>query len=257
MRFQTPSISSSASISHSRAFMLLIALFLAPGSASAQHSVTYSNGIDPAIVVFDGDASDLNPIPKEIEIHFTLEDGEFDNWIATGVILATTTDPSGATLVVTDTTIQNITGEQVLGAQIVVEHDFPPVVTLTTDYVAHIDGSFDKIGGGELDTFTLNFSAQMTGKFLGQMGFQQNMGTAPQLFDWTGTPVHQDTIIHQRQHFIFYIDGLDNTINFFDSATISPTVGGVPAMDSAARLVLVVVMGTIGIAIWRLRFVHA
>jgi hypothetical protein len=192
-------------------------------ASAALHTVSYSNGVDPAFVVCDGDPEDLDPDIDEIEVHFALADGVADDWVATGVILATTTDPAGATLVVTETTIQNITGNQIVAAHIIVNHDFAPFVSLTQMYTAHIDGSFDKIGGGAIGNFTLNFNATMTGKALGGMNFMGGLVAMPVLFDWTGLPMHEDTIIQQTETFIFYMDELDNTINLFDSATILPT----------------------------------
>lgn len=194
----------------------------------ALHTVSYSNGVDPPIVVADGAVGvDMDTDADEIEVHFTLQDGIANDWVASGIIRATTTDPNGATLVVTETTIQNVSGEQV-NAQIFVNHDFPPVVTLATDYIAHIDGSFDKIGGGLLGNLTLIYGASITGAGLGGQNFMAGLVAAPVLFSWTGLPVHQDTIIHQAQDFIFYMDELDNTINLFNSATILP-VGTVDA----------------------------
>jgi hypothetical protein len=207
--------------------ILLFVILTSPRLAGAAHTISYSNAIDPPIVVADGDPADLNKFDDEIEVHFMLEDPVGDDWVATGIIRASTTDPSGATLVVTGTTIQNITGNYVLGAQIIVNHDFPPLVSFTQQYIAHVDGSFDKIGGGLLGNLTLDYSASMTGNWLGNQGFAAHLVPAPKFFDWTGLPKHEDTVINQMQHFIFYIDELDNTINLFDSATILPmaTVG--------------------------------
>jgi hypothetical protein len=202
---------------------VLLVILASPGLApGAVHTVSYSNVIDPPVVVADGDPGDFDFDPDEIEVHFMLEDPIGDDWVATGVILATTTDPAGATLVVTNTTIQNVTGNYVLGAQIIVSHDFPPLVSFTQQYVAHVDGSFDKVGGGLLGSLTLNYSASITGNSLGGQGFAANLVPAPKFFDWTGLPKHEDTVINQTEHFIFYIDELDNTINLFDSATILP-----------------------------------
>ena len=203
----------------------VLAVTWCAASQAAVHTVSFSNGVDPATVVCDGSPDDLDLDPDEIEVHFTLADGINDDWVASGVILATTTDPNGATLVVTETTIQNVTGNQVIGAQILVQHDFSPVVTLSTDYVAHIDGSFDKVGGGVLGNLILSYGATMTGASLGGTNFMGGLVLVPPavLFNWTGSPVHQDTIIQQRQDFIFYIDELDNTINLFNSATIMPS----------------------------------
>ena len=204
--------------------LTLIAALSGPTTAAgATHTISYSNGVDPDIVVCDGDLADVDPDVDEIEVHFTLADGVNDDWVANGIILATTTDPTGATLVVTETTIQNITGNQIIAAHIIVDHDFAPFVTLTTDYIAHVDGSFDKVGGGPLGDYIFDFQATMTGIGLGGMNFAGGpfpMGPIP--FDWTGLPTHQDTIINQRQTFIFYMDELDNTINLFNSATILP-----------------------------------
>ena len=47
----------------------------------------------------------------------------------------------------------------------------------------------------------------------------------------------------------FYIDGLDDTINFFNSATIQP-VTAVPSMGKAAQLALVLAIG-LGIVVSR------
>ena len=110
-----------------------------------------------------------------------------------------------------------------MAAHIIVNHDFPPFVSLTQMYTAHIDGSFDKVGGGLLGNLILNFNASMTGKNLGGVNFMDGLIAAPVLFDWTGLPMHEDTIIQQNQTFIFYMDELDNTINLFNSATILPT----------------------------------
>jgi hypothetical protein len=188
------------------------------------HTISYSNGVDPPIVVADGDPADVDPDADEIEVHFTLADGVGNDWEASGTILATTTDPAGATFVVTGTTIRNISGNQVIAAQIITTHDFPPFVSLTQLYTAHVDGSFDKIGGGILGNLSLAYSASMTGTALGGDFFMGGLVAAPILFDWTGLPMHQDTIIQQRQDFTFYIDELDNTINLFNSATILPAV---------------------------------
>jgi len=202
----------------------LMGLFAGSGTATAAvHTVSYSNGIDPPTIVCDGDAADIDPDTDEIEVHFTLADGAADDWVASGVILATTTDPAGATLVVTETTIQNITGNQIIAAQIIVRHDFLPFVSLTQMYTAHVDGSFDKFGAGPLGNLILNFSASMTGKALGGVNFMEGLVAGPILFDWTGLPQHEDTIIRQTETFIFYMDELNNTINLFDSATILPT----------------------------------
>jgi hypothetical protein len=208
---------------------LMLAGFLSwSGTAlAAVHTISYSNGVDPPIVVGDGDAADVDPDADEIEVHFTLADGVGNDWVASGIILATTTNPAGATFVVTGTTIQNISGQQIIGAQIICTHDFAPFVSLTQQYTAHVDGSFDKIGGGILGNLSLAYSASMTGTALGGQLFMDGLVAAPVLFDWTGLPMHQDTIIQQRQDFTFYMDELDNTINLFNSATILPnlTVG--------------------------------
>jgi len=207
---------------------LLIVILASPELAPAVvHTVSYSNVIDPPIVVADGDPADVDPAPDKIEVHFMLQDPVGNDWVASGVILATTTDPAGATLVVTNTTIQNITGNYVLGAQIHVSHDFPPLVSFTQQYVAHIDGSFDRVGGGQLGNLTLDYSASITGNSLGGQGFAAHLVPAPKLFDWTGLPKHEDTVINQTEHFIFYMDQLDDTINLFNSATVLPlaTVG--------------------------------
>jgi hypothetical protein len=202
----------------------LIGLFAGSGTATAAvHTVSFSNGVDPPTVVCDGDPADLDPDTDEIEVHFSLADGVADDWVASGVILATTTDPAGATLIVTETTIQNITGNQIIAAQIIVSHDFLPFVSLTQMYTAHVDGSFDKFGAGPLGNLILNFSAAMTGKSLGGVNFMDGLVAGPILFDWTGLPQHEDTIIQQTETFVFYMDELDNTINLFDSATILPT----------------------------------
>lgn len=207
------------------AFLALLGSIVWSGAAmAALHTISYSNGIDPPIVVCDDDPADIDKTPGKIEVQFNLADGAGDDWVASGVILATTTDPAGATLVVTGTTIQNITGNYIVAAHIIVNHDMPPVVSLTSNYTAHVDGSFDKIGGGPLGNFTLNFNAAITGMDLGGVNFMSNLEPmGPILFNWTGLPKHQDTIIRQTQTFVFYMDALDNTINLFDSATILPT----------------------------------
>jgi len=204
-------------------FTVLALTGLLPGGAQgAIHTVSYSNGVDPPTFVADGDAADMNPLVDEIEVHFTLADGVNNDWVASGVILATTTDPAGATFVVTNTTIQNITGNQIVAAQMVFDHDFAPFVSLTQMYTAHCDGSFDKVGGGILGTLSLAYSATITGIGLGGTLFMDGLVAAPVLFSWDGLPQHQDTIINQHQDFIFYMDEIDNTINLFNSASILP-----------------------------------
>lgn len=242
---------------HRGVFAFLIALVAAPGVGRAEHgvhTVSYSNGIDAPVVIADEGPGDDNPLEHEIEVNFSLEDPIGDDWIASGTIHATTTDPAGATLVVTDTTIKNITGNQVIAAQILVSHVLPPFVLLDGAYVAHIDGSFDNDAPFDLGTLSLDFSASITGKSLGGQGFQVSLVPPPKLFDWTGNPVQQDTIIAQNQNFIFYIDELDNTINFFDSASILP-VAPVPSMSVTARIALPIAMGLLGLVIWRSRAV--
>ncbi len=222
-------------ISHHGKFLaVLVTLIAWPLAATAAlHTVTYSNTIDPPTVVCDGDAADLDPDVGEIEVHYSLADPIADDWVATGTILATTTNPAGATLVVTDTTIRNVTGNQVLAAQILVEHDFLPLVSFTQQYVGHIDGSFDKVGGGILGNLILNWTATITGNTIANQGFPGGLVPAPVFFDWTGGPFHEDTVTRQTQEFIFYIDELDNTINFYDSATILPTEAPVLAEDAS------------------------
>lgn len=194
------------------------------GVAHAVNCISFSNGVDPPFVVCDGDPNDDNGLADEISVDFTLADGVNNDWVASGTILATTTNPAGATLVVTDTRIQNITGNQIIAAQIIVTHDFPPFVSLTQQYTAHIDGAFDRVGGGLLGTLSLAYSASMTGSALGGDFFMASAVQAPVPFNWTGLPFHQDTIIQQRQEFVFYIDELDNTIDLYNSATILPNV---------------------------------
>ena len=78
------------SLSHF-AFVFVILFAVAPGVARALNSVSYSNGIDPAVVITDGGLGDDNMFDDEITVDFTLEDPIGDDWVATGTIYATTT----------------------------------------------------------------------------------------------------------------------------------------------------------------------
>jgi hypothetical protein len=235
------------------AAVYLILLVVTIGSASAvnPNRITYSNGIDPPIEVIDDTGLDLDPNPLAMQVNFSLVDPAGD-WVADGVIFATVDYPGGATLVVTETQIRNVTGEQVLGAIIEVNHYFDPVVSPTQQYVAHIDGAFDKIGGGVLGNFILDDTASLNGAVdIDTFGFATGNVPAPVPFADTSLPLHLDTVNRQTERFIFYIDELDNVINLFDSATILP-VAPVPVMGHPFLLALAAgLMGLIGFAICR------
>lgn len=212
------------SVLHAFCFFSITLIAGLGADVAIANSISYSNTINPPTIVNDGDADDLDPDPLEIQVEFDLADPNGD-WTAEGVIFATTGNPTGATLVVTDTQIRNVTGNYVLGAMIVVEHFFDPLVSFTQTYVAHIDGAFDKIGGGLLGNMILNDSAFLNGAVLiDAFNFAIGAGLmAPQTFDDTSLPLHLDTVNRQTERFIFYIDELDNVINLFDSASILPS----------------------------------
>jgi len=205
----------------------ILLLATAP-AAAAPNQVTYSNGVNPPIVVNDGDAADLDGDADEITVDFHL-DAANGFWTADGFIHATTTHPNGATLVVTDTEIVNVTGDQIAGASIVVNHIFDPIVSFTQLYTAHIDGAFDRIGGGILGNLIINYSASLNGAVgIGNFNFPDGLALAPIPFDYTGLPQHLDTVTQQRHHFVFYMDEIDNMIRLHDSATILPQGFNVP-----------------------------
>jgi hypothetical protein len=226
-------------------------LTLVPAVA-APNQVSYSNLIDPPVVVVDGALADLDPDPLEIRVEFDLDDPGGD-WTATGVILATTSDPNGATLVVTDTEIRNITGNYVAAAMIQVDHHFDPLVSFTQQYTAHVDGAFDKIGGGTLGNLSLANNATLNGAVpVGNFFFAGGLVVVPppQTFGDSSPPLHLDTVNRQTEHFVFYIDELDNVIRLFDSATILPAAGpAVPAMGlpqlGALALLLLAAIGLV------------
>jgi len=189
---------------------------------AAPNTISFSNTIDPPTFVSDGSPADTDPDANEIETAFTLVDPA-GKWTATGVILAATHPVDGATLVVTDTEIRNVTGQPIAAAIIEVEHFFDPLVSFSQQYIAHIDGAFDKIGGGELGNLSLDDSAFLNGPVLvDNFHFDVHHLDAPQAFDDTSAPLHLDTVNSQTERLIFYIDELDNVINLFDSATIGP-----------------------------------
>ena len=230
---------------------LIFALTFASGSALADpNRVTYSNGIDPAIEVIDDMGGDLDPDPDEIRVEYSLLDNTGD-WLATGEIVATTTDPDGATLVVTKTEITNVTGEAIVGEMIFVDHYFDVIVDFDQLYSARIDGAFDKLGGGILGNFELVFDAYLNGAVLidaippimgglqlAPLTFNEPMGVPPE--------IHLDTVNRESIQLTFYIDEIDNFIALYDSATILPVSIGVPGLGVAARLLLSI--GIIGAA---------
>jgi hypothetical protein len=232
-----------------------VLLGTAPPAVAALNQVSYSNLIDPPVFVSDGDVEDLDPDPLEMRVAFDLADPNGD-WTATGVILATTSDPNGATLVVTDTEIRNVTGSPVIAAMIEVDHYFDPLVSFTQQYTAHIDGAFDKIGGGLLGNLSLVDSAKLNGAVtVGNFFFEAHLVEAPVTFDDTSPPLHLDTVNRQTERFVFYTDELDNVIRLFDSASILPEPAmGVPAASGTHLLALVVLLvGALGFAIARRR----
>jgi hypothetical protein len=113
-------------------------------------------------------------------------------------------------------------------------------VSFTQQYEAHIDGAFDKVGGGILGNFILDYSAFINGfQPVGNFGINDGLKLAPILFDYTSLPVHEDTVIDQTQRLIFYMDELDNLIELFDSATILPVgPAPVPALGGFGLLCL-------------------
>jgi hypothetical protein len=232
-----------------------LATFIPLASAvAALNQISYSNGIDPPIFVSDGDGADLDPDPAEMQVLFNLT-GAGGDWNAQGVIFATTSDPAGATLVVTDTQIRNVTGNYVLGAIIEVNHYFDPLVSFTQQYTAHIDGAFDKIGGGILGNLNLSDAAILNGAVqIDSFFFAAGLEAAPKTFNDTSLPLHLDTVNRQTERFIFYIDELDNVINLFDSATIQPAVSApVPAVGANVLVALALGLVLLGFAVLRLR----
>ena len=156
------------------------------GSAEAAlNMISYSNGIDPAIFVSDGDPEDTDFNPLGIRVEFDLVDANGD-WTAEGVILATTTPPPNgvATLVVTDTEIINVTGDQIIAAMIHVNHFFDPIVSVTQQYTAHIDGAFDTIGNGIFGNYSLENTAELNGAVpIDTFFFASGDGPAPETFN--------------------------------------------------------------------------
>jgi hypothetical protein len=238
MTFRTAGPSLSAVAALRAAFGCAAVLLLTFGAAEAAlNRISYSNGINPPIFVNDGDLADTDPDVDEMRVEFNLVDANGD-WTAEGVIFATTTNPNGATLVVTDTEIRNVSGDQILGAMINIDHYFDPMVSFTQLYTAHIDGAFDKIGGGILGNLIINYSARLNGAVLiGNLNFPGGLVMAPVPFDYTGLPQHLDTVNRQTSAFVFYIDELDNVIRLFNSATILPSAP-VPGFEGGSLLVL-------------------
>ena len=224
---------------------------------AALNMISYSNGIDPAIFVSDGDPEDTDFNPLGIRVVFDLVDANGD-WTAEGVILATTTPPPNgvATLVVTDTEIINVTGDQIIAAMIHVNHFFDPIVSVTQQYTAHIDGAFDTIGNGIFGNYSLENVAELNGAVpIDTFFFASGDGPAPETFNETSLPLHLDTVIRQTEHFIFYMDTLDNVIRLFDSATILPSSSDpVPTLGPVQLFVVALaLMAALGLAILRLR----
>lgn len=225
---------------------LLAIIYLLGGTERAWAGFSIEISVDGGVptVFLDNGPDDLNPLPFDLEIPFTVGDAG-NNWSATGTVLATGGDGAPpVSTIVTDTLIENI-GGQFLQGEILVVHNYTASGLGT--HTATLDGQFENVLGNDIGYADLRLFAAVNSQSMGMLHEGPVINSpSPQAFGGGMLALQLPTTTEHSLLFQFYLGDPGDAIRLFNSGELHTVV---PEPSS----VLLALVGAGMICVWGCR----